>query len=116
MARDAALLRIHVMKVRETVMDLEMEVSMMNTEDVKEILFVDPTIASSLEPTSIPRMTVVKDHLAVLSASQTGKEKRVIQKIFSLTKIFQWQLPQYLLCVPLHLQWCQLQQVHLGRC
>ena len=115
MARDAALLRIHVMKVRETVMDLEMEVSMMDIEDVKEILFVAPTIVYSLEPTSIPRMTVVKDHLAVLSASQTGEES-LFQKIFSLTKIFQWQLPQYLLCVPLHLQWCQLQQVHLGRC
>ena len=71
---DVVPLRIPVMKVRETVMDLEMEVSMMDTKDVKEILFVDPTIVSSLEPTSIPRMTVVKDHLAALSASQTGNE------------------------------------------
>ena len=64
MARDAALLRIHVMRERETVMDLEMEVSMMDTKDVKEILFVDPTIVSSLELTSILRMTVVSNLIA----------------------------------------------------
>ena len=36
MARDAALLRIHVMKVKETVMDLAMEARMMDTKDVNQ--------------------------------------------------------------------------------
>ena len=76
-ARDAALQRIRVMKEKETVMDLEMEDNMMDTEDAREILCVDPTTVFNLELTSIPRMTAVRDHSAPLSASQTGEYKYV---------------------------------------
>jgi len=71
MARDVVLQRIHVMKEKETVMDLETEVNMMDIEDAREISCVDPTIVSSLEPTFIPRMTAVRDNSVTLSASQT---------------------------------------------
>jgi len=70
-ARDVVLQRIRVMKEKETVMDLEMEDNMMNTEDVREILYVDPTTVFNLELTFIPKMTAVRDHSALLSASQT---------------------------------------------
>lgn len=70
-ARDVALQRIRVMKEKETVTDQEMEDNMMDTEGVREILCVDPTIVFNLELTSIPRMTAVRGHSAPLSASQT---------------------------------------------
>jgi len=71
MARDVVHQRIHVMKEKETVTDLETEVNMMDIEDAREISCAAPTIVSSLEPTSIPRMTAVRDNSAGLSASQT---------------------------------------------
>ena len=61
MERDVVLQKIPVMKVKEIVMDQQMEVNMMAMQDVKEILFVAATIVSSLEHTSMRRMIAVKD-------------------------------------------------------
>ena len=60
MARDAALLRIHVMREKETVMALVMEVSMMDMLAVREILSVVPTIAENLVSTIMRKMTAVR--------------------------------------------------------
>jgi len=67
-ARDAVLQRIHVMKEKETVMDLEMEVPMTVMLDVRETSCVAPTTVSSSAPTSIPRTTAARDQ-AVLKQS-----------------------------------------------
>ena len=48
------------MKEKETVMDLEMEVSMMDMQDVKEILCVEVTIVNSLDIITMKRMIAVK--------------------------------------------------------
>ena len=61
MERDVVLQKIPVMKVKEIVMDQQMEVNRMAMQDVKEILFVEATIALSLEHTSMRRMIAVKD-------------------------------------------------------
>ena len=58
MERDVVLLRILVMKERETVTDLVMEVPMMVMLGVTETLFVVPTIVNYLE-TIIIRRTIV---------------------------------------------------------
>ena len=63
MARDAAHLRIPVMRERETVMDLVMEVNMMVMKDVKEILCVAATIVYSSDHIIILKMTVVRDQV-----------------------------------------------------
>ena len=60
MAKGVVLLRILAMKEKETVTDQEMEVSMMVMLDAREILFVEPIIAFSLELTFIPRMIAVR--------------------------------------------------------
>ena len=60
MVRDVVLHRIPAMKEKETVMDLEMEANMMETEDVSQDWCVDPTTASSLASTIMRRMTVVR--------------------------------------------------------
>merc|ERR1719282_1572058 len=60
MAKCVVLLRILAMKEKETVTDQEMEVSMMVMLDAREILFVEPIIAFSLELTFIPRMIAVR--------------------------------------------------------
>ena len=57
---DAALLRILVMKEKETVMVLVMVVSMMVMLDVKEILNVEVIIVRNLELTTMRRMTVAR--------------------------------------------------------
>ena len=59
-ARDVALLRTLVTRVRVIVMVLVMEVTMTVTEAAEEIWCVAPTTASSLEHTSIPRMTAAR--------------------------------------------------------
>merc|ERR1719232_388675 len=55
---DVARQRIHVGTERETVMDLQMEELMMDTQDVVEILFVEATTARSLVSTTMKRMIV----------------------------------------------------------
>ena len=55
---DVARQRIHVGTERETVMDLQMEELMMDTQDVVEILFVEATTARSLVSTTTRRMIV----------------------------------------------------------
>jgi len=61
MERDVVLQRILVMKVRETVMDLLMEVNMMAMQDVNLVLCVAATIVESLDCTIMRRMIVVRD-------------------------------------------------------
>merc|ERR1711862_452181 len=60
MARDAALLRTLVTRVRVTVMVLVTEVTMTVTEAARETSSAAPTTVSSLAPTTIPRMTAVR--------------------------------------------------------
>jgi len=60
MARDAAPLRTPVMRERVTVMVPETAVTMMDTEAARETSSVAPTTVSSLELTTIPRMTAVR--------------------------------------------------------
>ena len=60
---DAALPRILVMRVKGIVMDQEMVVVMMDIKAVREILFVEAITASNLEPSTMKRMIVVKDHI-----------------------------------------------------
>ena len=69
MAEDVVLRRIHVMKVKETVMDLAMEARMMDTKDVNQDWFVDQIIARSLASTTMRRMTAVI-YLEIHSQSQ----------------------------------------------
>jgi len=57
---DAALLRIHVVRVRETVMDLVMVASMMDMLGAKEISSVEVTIVTSLANTTTRRMIAVR--------------------------------------------------------
>merc|ERR1712096_255585 len=61
MVGDAVLQRILAMKERETVTELVMEVLMMETEDVVETLCVAVTTARSLVPTTMTRMTAVRE-------------------------------------------------------
>ena len=61
MAHDAALLRILVMKEKETVMDVVMEVLMMVMKGAREILCVAATTASSLVYTTMIKMTAVRN-------------------------------------------------------
>jgi len=58
---DAAHQRILVAREREIVTEQEMEVSMMETEDAVETLCVAATTVSSLELTTMTRMTAVRD-------------------------------------------------------
>jgi len=59
MEEDVVLQRILVGKERETVTDQVMEVLMMDTEVVVEILYVAVTIVSSLVLTTMRKTTVV---------------------------------------------------------
>ena len=61
---DVVHLRIRVMRERETVMDLVMEVNMMVMKDVKEILCVAATIVYSSDHIIIPKMTVVRNQVS----------------------------------------------------
>ena len=58
---DVVLLRIRVMKERETVMVLEMEDNMMDMQGVREILCVAVIIVNSLDIITMKRMIVVKN-------------------------------------------------------
>ena len=58
---DVVLQRIHVMREKETVMDLEMEDNMMDMQGVREILCVEAIIVNSLELTTMKRMIVAKN-------------------------------------------------------
>ena len=58
---DVVLQRIHVMKERETVMDLVMEVNMMVMKDAREILCVAATTVRSLVITITRRMIAVRN-------------------------------------------------------
>jgi len=70
-AEDVALRRILAMKERVIVMDLVMEVVMMDTRAVKEILYVGAIIVRSLVCFTMRRMTVVRNpQLPVLSKNQ----------------------------------------------
>ena len=60
MVRDAALLRILVTRVRVIVMVLVTVARMTATEAAEEIWCVGPTTASSLELTTMRRMTAVR--------------------------------------------------------
>merc|ERR1711910_235860 len=60
MGRGAAPLRTPAMRERVTVTVLGTVATMMDTEAARETSSVAPTTASSLEPTTIPRMTVVR--------------------------------------------------------
>ena len=59
-ARDAALLRTLVTRVRVTVTVLVMEVTMTVTEAARVTSSAAPTTVSSLAPTITPRMTAVR--------------------------------------------------------
>ena len=61
MGGDAALRSSRVMRERETVMALVMEVNMMAMLAVKEILSAEVTTVSSLENITILKMTAVRD-------------------------------------------------------
>lgn len=61
---DAVILKILVMKERVTAMALLMEDNMTAILDVKEAWSVEATIANSLEPIIIRRMTAAKDQKA----------------------------------------------------
>ena len=60
MEEDVVLQRILVEKVRETVMDLEMEARVMATEDVCLVSSVGQTTARSLASTIMRKMTAVR--------------------------------------------------------
>ena len=65
MVEDVALHRIPAMKEKETVMDLEMEVNMMDMLAVRETLSADPTTVESSVSTTTRRTTVVSDLVLV---------------------------------------------------
>ena len=86
MVRDVVLQRIHVMKERETVMDLVMVVSMMVMLGAGEILCVAATTVSSLELTTTPRMTAVRDlmvrsHLSLLQPLAATDNKSLVSTV-----------------------------------
>ena len=58
---DVVLLRIHVMREKETVMDLEMEDNMMDMQGVREILCVEAIIVNSLELITMKKMIAVRN-------------------------------------------------------
>jgi len=58
---DAALLKTRVVKEREIVMDLVMEVSMMDMMDAREILNVAATTASSLVVSTMKKMIAARN-------------------------------------------------------
>ena len=58
---DAALLRIHVMKEKGTVMDQVMEVVMMAMQVAKEIFCVEAIIARNLVTIIMKRMIAVRN-------------------------------------------------------
>ena len=61
MAEDVVLLRIHVMKEKETVMDPVTEVSMMDIKDVSQVWSVEVIIAENLVFTIMKKMIAVKN-------------------------------------------------------
>ena len=58
---DVVLQRIHVMREKETVMDLEMEDNMMDMQGVREILGVEAIIVNSLELITMKKMIAVRN-------------------------------------------------------
>jgi len=66
MARDAALLRPPVTRVRVTVMGPGMAAAMMATEAARETWYAAPTTASSLARTTTRRMTAAKGPRVIL--------------------------------------------------
>jgi len=75
---DVVLQRILVMKEKETVMDLVMEVNMMDTEDVREILCVEATIVNNLDIITMKRMIAVKNQdKASLNLSYTTCDEMI---------------------------------------
>ena len=64
---DVAPLRIHVMKERETVMGLLMELVMMGMQDVKETSSVEVIIAKSLVNITMKKMIAVRKHNFLIS-------------------------------------------------
>ena len=58
---DVVLQRIHVMREKETVMDLEMEDNMMDMQGVREILCVEAIIVNSLELITMKKMIAVRN-------------------------------------------------------
>ena len=86
MVRDVVLRRILVMRERETVMDLVMVVSMMVMLGAGEILCVAATTVSSLELTTTPRMTAVRDlmvrsQLSLLQPLVATDNKSLVSKV-----------------------------------
>ena len=86
MVRDVVLRRILVMRERETVMDLVMVVSMMVMLGAGEILCVAATTVSSLELTTTPRMTAVRDlmvrsHLSLLRPLAATDNKSLVSTV-----------------------------------
>ena len=69
-AEDAVIQTILVTLVKETVMDLEMEDSMMDMKDASQVQFVAATIASIMDCIFILKMIAVK--------SLMGKEVCII--------------------------------------
>jgi len=68
MVKDVAPQRTLVMKAKVTVMAPEMAVPMTVMLDARETSYAAPTTVSSLAPTSIPRMTAVRDPAMVESS------------------------------------------------
>jgi len=68
MVKDVAPQRTLVMKAKVTVMAPEMAVPMTVMLAAREISYADPTTVSSLVPTSIPRMTAVRDPAMVVDS------------------------------------------------
>ena len=66
MARDVVLLKTPVMKERVTVMAQETVDSMMVTAAASQVWCAAATTVSSLELTTTPRMTAVRDLLAAV--------------------------------------------------
>ena len=64
MEEDVVHQSIHVVRERETVMDLVMVVSMMVMKDAREILCVAATIVYSLDHIIILKMTVVRNRVS----------------------------------------------------
>ena len=93
---DVALPRILVMKERETVMDLVMEVPMMDMLVVKESLYVAAIIARSLEHSIMKKTTAVRNHLPLPLIRSNPFSTREISLNLQLVRI-QKQLHLYYL-------------------
>jgi len=86
MVKDVAPQRTLVMKAKVTVMDLEMAVPMTVMLAARETSCAAPTTVSSLAPTSIPRMTAVRDQAMV--ESSVHQLEALVQDSRSLVGIY----------------------------